>query len=80
MQWYPVRGTRVGFAVVVNLDGVVEGLRAFTEDTDKEHVSEPFQAQVVSALVYDTRSGRVKFLPPPKELNGVVACNHFKDD
>jgi hypothetical protein len=79
VRWYPVRGTGVGFAVVVNLDGVVEGLRAFTEDADGEHASEPFQAQVVNALAYDTRSGRVKFWPPPKELNGVVACNHFED-
>ena len=77
--WYPVHGTRVGFAVVVNLDGVVEGLRAFTEDTDGEHASELFQAQVVNALAYDTRSGRVKFWPPPKELNSVVVCNHFED-
>jgi hypothetical protein len=56
-----------------------EGLRALTEDTDGEHVGKPFQVQAVNTLAYDTRSERVKFWPPPKELNGVVACNHFEN-
>jgi hypothetical protein len=79
VRWYPVRGTGVGFAVIVNSEGVVEGLRAFTEDTNEERAGEPFQAQAVDTLAFSTRSGRVKFWLPPKELNGVVACKHFED-
>lgn len=79
VRWYPVCGTGVGFAIVINLEGVVEGLRAFAKDTTGEHAGEPFQAQAAHTLAFDTRFGPVKFWPPPKELNGVVACNHFED-
>jgi hypothetical protein len=79
VRWYPVRGTEVGFAVVVNSKGVLEGLEAFAKDTNGELAGELFQAQAVHTLAFDTRFGRVKFWLPPKELNGVVECNHFED-
>ncbi len=79
VRWYPICGTGVGFAVVVNSVGVIEGWRAFAEADDGEYTGKPFQVQVVYTLAFYARSGRVKFWSPPKELDSVVACKHFED-
>lgn len=79
VRWYPCQGARVGFAVIVNSEGVIEGLRAFAEDGNGEYAGKPFQVQVVYTLAFDTRLGTVKFCSPSKELNGLVACKHFED-
>lgn len=79
VRWYPVCGTRVGFAVIVNLEGMVEGWRAFVEEDDGEYAGKPFQVQVAYTLAFCTRFGRVKFWTLPKELNGLAACKHFED-
>jgi len=64
----------------VNSEGLIEGLRAFAEDDSGEHSGKSFQEQVVDTLAFCTRWGRtVKFWPPSKELNGLVACKNFKD-
>jgi hypothetical protein len=59
-------------------DGVIEGLRAFTEDDNGEHAGEPFQVQVVSTLALSW-FGVLRFWPPLKELNGIVVYKHFED-
>jgi hypothetical protein len=42
VRWYPYQRARVGFAVIVNSEGVIEGLRAFTEDGNGEYAGKPF--------------------------------------
>jgi hypothetical protein len=79
VRWYPVCGTRVGFVVIINSEGVVEGWWAFVEDDGGEYAGKPFQVQVAYTLAFCARSGRVKFWTPPQELNGIVACKHFED-
>ena len=42
VQWYLVCGTRVGFVVIVNLEGVIEGWMAFVKGGDGEHAGKLF--------------------------------------
>jgi hypothetical protein len=39
----------------VNSEGVIEGLRAFVKDGNREHAGKPFQVQVALTLAFFTR-------------------------
>lgn len=80
VRWYPCHGARVGFAVIVDSEGMIEALRAFAKGDSREHAGDSFLEQVVDTLGYGISPRRtVQFSPPSKELNGLVACKHFKD-
>jgi hypothetical protein len=72
LRWYPESS---GFVLVAS-DNVLQGLNIY----DKAgHDQDNVKAKVIDTLAYATRNGQVGFRQPPKELDGVVMCEHFED-
>ncbi len=72
LRWYPA----LSAIVLVASDNALQGLNIYDkagQDQDK------VKAKVIDTLAYATRSGKVGFRQPLKELDGVVMCEHFED-